>query len=228
MDGDAVPEAFVCPITREQMVDPVVALDGHSYSRLAVQDWFREGSARRAQTSCSRVFPPTSQSLRSCWARAAIGASRARCKHCFCKNNKRRINQKRTQDTAGGGQDTVRDDTRSAVFHGRVQEAHARRPALSRRLPSLWPLRNAVGAVAGQAVHRDEALRKIARVRHCSDRRHRPRRSNGVPIMMMMIFYCSFRNKIQNADSLSRTLQKLHESWLVLRDIKPPNILLDR
>jgi serine/threonine protein kinase len=46
--------------------------------------------------------------------------------------------------------------------------------------------------------------------------------------MMMMIFYCSFRNKIQNADSLSRTLQKLHESWLVLRDIKPPNILLDR
>ena len=53
MDGDAVPEAFVCPITREQMVDPVVALDGHSYSRLAVQT--DSGSPRCAQTSCSRV-----------------------------------------------------------------------------------------------------------------------------------------------------------------------------
>jgi serine/threonine protein kinase len=29
------------------------------------------------------------------------------------------------------------------------------------------------------------------------------------------------------AESLSRTLQELHESGLVLRDIKPPNILLD-
>ena len=42
-DDDAVPEAFVCPITQEQMDDPVVALDGHSYSRAAIQDWFRQG-----------------------------------------------------------------------------------------------------------------------------------------------------------------------------------------
>jgi len=42
-ENDAVAEAFVCPITQEQMVDPVVALDGHSYSRAAIQDWFRQG-----------------------------------------------------------------------------------------------------------------------------------------------------------------------------------------
>jgi hypothetical protein len=42
-DDDAVPEAFMCPITQEQMVDPVVALDGHSYCRGAIQDWFRQG-----------------------------------------------------------------------------------------------------------------------------------------------------------------------------------------
>jgi hypothetical protein len=42
-EDDAVPEAFVCPITQEQMVDPVVAMDGHSYSRAAIQDWFRQG-----------------------------------------------------------------------------------------------------------------------------------------------------------------------------------------
>ena len=33
----------MCPITQEPMVDPVVALDGHSYSRGAIQDWFRRG-----------------------------------------------------------------------------------------------------------------------------------------------------------------------------------------
>ena len=43
MEDNAVPEAFMCPITQEQMVDPVVALDGHSYSRVAIQDWFRQG-----------------------------------------------------------------------------------------------------------------------------------------------------------------------------------------
>ena len=42
-EDDVVPEAFVCPITHEPMVDPVVALDGHSYSRGAIQDWFRQG-----------------------------------------------------------------------------------------------------------------------------------------------------------------------------------------
>jgi len=42
-EDDVVPEAFVCPITHEPMVDPVVALDGHSYSRCAIQDWFRQG-----------------------------------------------------------------------------------------------------------------------------------------------------------------------------------------
>jgi hypothetical protein len=41
--SSAAIQAFVCPITQEQMVDPVVALDGHSYSRAAIQDWFRAG-----------------------------------------------------------------------------------------------------------------------------------------------------------------------------------------
>ena len=31
------PEEFMCPITHDMMVDPVVALDGHSYERTAIQ-----------------------------------------------------------------------------------------------------------------------------------------------------------------------------------------------
>ncbi len=35
------PDDFRCPITHEIMTDPVVATDGHTYERNAIQDWFR-------------------------------------------------------------------------------------------------------------------------------------------------------------------------------------------
>jgi len=31
--------AFVCPITMCRMVDPVIAMDGHSYERVAIVQW---------------------------------------------------------------------------------------------------------------------------------------------------------------------------------------------
>ncbi|KAK7241369.1 hypothetical protein SO694_00059044 [Aureococcus anophagefferens] len=34
-----VPDAYVCPITRELMHDPVFASDGHTYERDAIQQW---------------------------------------------------------------------------------------------------------------------------------------------------------------------------------------------
>ena len=40
VDEDVVPGPFMCPITLERMVNPVVALDGHSYSHAAIQHWF--------------------------------------------------------------------------------------------------------------------------------------------------------------------------------------------
>lgn len=33
------PEIFVCPITQELMLDPVFALDGHTYERAAIEEW---------------------------------------------------------------------------------------------------------------------------------------------------------------------------------------------
>ncbi len=33
--------SFCCPITRAKMKDPVMAADGHSYERSAIQRWFR-------------------------------------------------------------------------------------------------------------------------------------------------------------------------------------------
>merc|ERR1712232_492134 len=37
-------EAFVCPITRETMTDPVICADGHTYERTAIEHWLRNNS----------------------------------------------------------------------------------------------------------------------------------------------------------------------------------------
>ena len=36
------PEEIVCPITHEIMLDPVVAADGHSYERRAIEEWLSQ------------------------------------------------------------------------------------------------------------------------------------------------------------------------------------------
>ena len=43
---DDVPEEFLCPITFDLMTDPVIAADGHTYERRAIEAWFS-----RARTS---------------------------------------------------------------------------------------------------------------------------------------------------------------------------------
>ena len=34
------PWSFICPISNEVMKDPVLAMDGYSYDRLAIHEWF--------------------------------------------------------------------------------------------------------------------------------------------------------------------------------------------
>ena len=44
------PEEVVCPITCEIMLDPVVAADGHSYERRAIEAWLRTGRTTSPNT----------------------------------------------------------------------------------------------------------------------------------------------------------------------------------
>jgi serine/threonine protein kinase len=39
--AEVVPESLLCPITYSIMVDPVVCADGHSYDRVAIEEWLR-------------------------------------------------------------------------------------------------------------------------------------------------------------------------------------------
>ncbi|CAN0290841.1 unnamed protein product, partial [Discosporangium mesarthrocarpum] len=39
--GNRLRDEFLCPITRELMRDPVIAADGHTYDREAIEMWLR-------------------------------------------------------------------------------------------------------------------------------------------------------------------------------------------
>ena len=38
-DEEEPPDDFICPITTEVMIDPVMAADGHAYERTAIERW---------------------------------------------------------------------------------------------------------------------------------------------------------------------------------------------
>jgi hypothetical protein len=51
----APPDNFLCPITNEVMEDPVVAADGHTYEREAIETWFRR---RNTSPMTNQVIAP--------------------------------------------------------------------------------------------------------------------------------------------------------------------------
>ena len=40
----------MCPITLNVMADPVMAMDGHSYDRKAIEEWFNKGNTTSPNT----------------------------------------------------------------------------------------------------------------------------------------------------------------------------------
>jgi hypothetical protein len=49
--GDGVSYEFLCPITLEKLVDPVIAADGHTYERVALENWFLSGKNTSPSTN---------------------------------------------------------------------------------------------------------------------------------------------------------------------------------
>ena len=46
-----IPENYYCSITHEIMSNPVVAADGHSYEKAAIEEWFRRGGRNSPMTN---------------------------------------------------------------------------------------------------------------------------------------------------------------------------------
>jgi hypothetical protein len=49
--GDGVSYEFLCPITLEKLVDPVIAADGYTYERVALEGWFSSGKNTSPSTN---------------------------------------------------------------------------------------------------------------------------------------------------------------------------------
>eukprot|EP00798_Chlamydomonas_sp_ICE-L_P011732 gene11732-biopygen14937 len=43
--SDFVPSEYMCPLTLDWFIDPVVTASGHSYSRAAIEEWLTTSSA---------------------------------------------------------------------------------------------------------------------------------------------------------------------------------------
>lgn len=51
-DDDAgAPASLICPITQELLVEPVIAADGFTYERAAIERWLGMGPQRRSPTT---------------------------------------------------------------------------------------------------------------------------------------------------------------------------------
>jgi len=46
----ALPE-WLCPIPQEVMRDPVITVDGHTYERVSIQEWFDRGNTTSPLTN---------------------------------------------------------------------------------------------------------------------------------------------------------------------------------
>ena len=50
-DEGGAPPSLLCPITQEVMVEPVIASDGFTYERSAIERWLDMGPDRRSPTT---------------------------------------------------------------------------------------------------------------------------------------------------------------------------------
>lgn len=52
MDPDftPIPSDFICPILQVMMDDPVITVDGHTFERKAIEEWFSRGNRTNPMT----------------------------------------------------------------------------------------------------------------------------------------------------------------------------------
>lgn len=63
-DYDKCPEHMVCPIYHTIMRDPVMAQDGHSYERNAIEHWFSTGKISSPLTGLAFITPRVYENIR--------------------------------------------------------------------------------------------------------------------------------------------------------------------
>ena len=56
-----IPNNYLCPILQDIMTDPVITVDGHTFERKAIEEWFSRGNCTNPLTGkalASKVLIP--------------------------------------------------------------------------------------------------------------------------------------------------------------------------
>ena len=236
-EDEAVPEPFMCPITLDEMRDPVIALDGHSYSRAAIQHHFRT----RAANALPFTSPLTNEQLAS---------DQVLPNHNLRKAIEQHRDEQRMPATTMAidparlevSEELLGEGSFGRVFAGTLR--NRRRGELRVAIKTL----PAMNRDQERQTFTEELKKHMHAARHCDgvcilygtcELQRGP--MQGRMCIVMKRYERSLEDAIAEAgevgldeervrrysESLSRTLQELHGSGLVMRDIKPQNILLD-
>jgi len=223
-DGEALcPPAFLCPITLDVFVEPVVTSDGHSYSRAAIELCFQT----RHTSPLTNEELASTQLLPNHRLRQAIEEWR--------KQQPMAIDPDRLEVS----EELLGEGSFGRVLAGTLRIGRRVLPVAVKMLPAMTRLEER------QALEKELKAHMHA-ARHC----------DGVCVLLgtselgprlciiMKRYERSLKSAIvlagnaaagklepavviRYAYSLFRTLRQLHECGMVVRDIKPDNILLD-
>ena len=75
------PQEFVCPITHELMISPVVAQDGFTYEKAAIEDWMKQKkTSPKTNEPIEAVFVPNFnlRSLITEWKQRYCGSAQSK------------------------------------------------------------------------------------------------------------------------------------------------------
>lgn len=225
MEPDLLPQAFMCAFTDEPFVDPVFACDGHTYSRAELEHWFLINPTNPTSPKTNERLSST-QLVPNFAVRQAMDEMRQRQPMAIDPG---RLRLSEPEELLGEG-------SYGRVVAGELSMGRSRKVRVAvKKLPVM-------NAQAERETFQRELKAFMHAACHC----------DGICVLhgtceidmriciVMKLYPQSLRDVIaqagklevadvrRNSHSLFRILGQVHESGLVVRDIKPENILVVR
>ena len=223
MEGQ-LPHAFICTFTEEPLVDPVVTSDGHTYSRVPMEHWLRMNPLDPRSPKTNEALGST-QLVPNIAVRQAMDEMRERQPMAIDRD---RLQLSDPEELLGEG-------SYGRVVAGALTIGRARQVRVAvKKMPAMT-------VEAERAAFQRELKAFMHAARHCDgvcvlhgtceiDSRVcivMKRYERSLHAVIVQAGRLEVADVRRNSHALFRTLDQLHECGVVVRDVKPENILVD-